>query len=452
MGKEQSRNEAFLAQRYHPETFRYSPVERPEKNDGLAAWIEYFDTNWKDQGLSFNWYSLQQKDKKIGFSIKSQLVHLNDVRSSEQVSNLRQKTRQDLLGFKLEYLSDHLIYPRKYTIKPDFIDPTKLRLEDRLYGKLPYNEDHSPDIEEIISDEERGGKVKKGLSEMKRFFLAGDTPSGSIAIMVSPLGETGLKTDDGKEITYPDSYFFIMRKDGDTVMNYSLKTDFGMAECHEAMVQLKGKRLSETATVEDFVTAVETVKTGEHAKIRGVEDVIGILQSVRPSAAYKTIGWADVYQDIRKGEQLYDFDTRTHDIISDFEAFCQPGYPTKLVYQKAIAATILRMSDVYFEQQTFEKRPIVLRPGTWQKLPLGGRRTFGDVFEEVSKKPGCAGGGEDNEKKTVTTVGGERLGIADWFSCSECGWKADGPIGDTPCGGCGFSKEDYVKKYGVVCD
>jgi hypothetical protein len=38
-----------------------------------------------------------------------------------------------------------------------------------------------------------------------------------------------------------------------------------------------------------------------------------------------------------------------------------------------------------------------------------------------------------------------------WFSCSECGWEANGPIGDKPCHKCGFTKEEYVKKYGVEC-
>jgi len=39
-----------------------------------------------------------------------------------------------------------------------------------------------------------------------------------------------------------------------------------------------------------------------------------------------------------------------------------------------------------------------------------------------------------------------------WFVCSECGWHADGPIGDNSCGGCGFSKADYAEKYGIICD
>jgi ribosomal protein L37E len=40
----------------------------------------------------------------------------------------------------------------------------------------------------------------------------------------------------------------------------------------------------------------------------------------------------------------------------------------------------------------------------------------------------------------------------EFFECSECGWQASGAIGDNNCGGCGFSKADYAKKYGVVCD
>ncbi|HSA83354.1 MAG TPA: hypothetical protein VLF20_00525, partial [Patescibacteria group bacterium] len=113
------RNAAFLAQRYHKESFHYRSLERPGEKEGLASWITYFDTNWDKEGLPFTWHLLQNKNHKIGFSIKGQLRTLMDLTDGDQVARFRQRTKQDLLGFKLEYLSDHLIYPRRYTLKSD---------------------------------------------------------------------------------------------------------------------------------------------------------------------------------------------------------------------------------------------------------------------------------------------------------------------------------------------
>jgi rubrerythrin len=77
-------------------------------------------------------------------------------------------------------------------------------------------------------------------------------------------------------------------------------------------------------------------------------------------------------------------------------------------------------------------------------------------MDEVALILGCGGGGA-TKKTAVTTAGGERLGMInnnqEGFRCSECTFKAekDVSVGDT-CPGCGFTKADYAKKYGVVCD
>lgn len=423
----ESRNAAFLAKTYHPDSFHYRLVERPGEGAPLRQWIDYFDISWQKEGLPFNWYTLQNKNKKIGFSLQGQLRGLTDLTSEKQVNNFRQRSKQDLLGFKLEYLSDHLIYPRKYTIRPDINNPddrTKLRLEDKMYGTVEGHEDHSPDIVEVVSADERNGTVKASLEKMKQFLLSPDTPDDSIAVMTSPLGETGLETDDGKSIRYPDSYFFIMQKKGDTVMNYSLKTNFSIEECREAVFRLKGGRLSQTASLEDVVTAIATITPEDGRKINRVEDVIAILQSIHPGEPHKNVAWSDVYQDVVEGEQLYEFDEKTQAIIKDFETFCEPGYATKLLYQKGLAATILRMSDAYYKQRQEENRPVLIRQGVPETV--GRPEDFGAILNEVASKPGCAGGGE--ETTSVMTAGGLRLAVIGEdehgslsFNCPDCG-------------------------------
>jgi hypothetical protein len=393
---------------------------RPSENASTPAWINYFDTNWKKEGLPFNWYNLSHKDKAIGFSMQSQMNLLKSPNNAEQVADWRQKTKQDLLGFKLEYLSDHLVYPQKYHRNPT--DPT--RLEDPLYGKSKYNPNASADIEEMVSADERNGSVKESLRDLKKFFLSDKTPDGSLGIMISPKGETGLKTDNGQEIEYPDSYFFIMQKTGDTVTNYTVKTDLSVEECREA--SFTGKPLSEFASVEDQVRATAMITPGEHDSIKSVKDVIGVLKNIKPDYAFKKIGWEEVEQDIVNADKLYNFDSKTSQAIADFEAFTVTGHPTRLVYQKAIAATILRMSDVFFQEQEHIRRPIILKEGSWQYPQYESYRSFGAMLAQVAERPGCAGGGGKNSVFVTSlatrlgTVGEDQYG-GRTFNCPSCG-------------------------------
>lgn len=39
----------------------------------------------------------------------------------------------------------------------------------------------------------------------------------------------------------------------------------------------------------------------------------------------------------------------------------------------------------------------------------------------------------------------------EWFQCPKCGFKADGPVGNT-CPGCGLTKEVYAEETGISCD
>jgi len=396
-------------------------MSRPAERAGTMAWIQYFDNNWQKEGLPFDWYTLKNKQHKVGFSMKGQLRTLMNLDDAEQVAQFRKRTKQDLLGFKLEYLSDHLIYPRKYTLKPE-----AGRMEDRLYGTVNGNPDSSPDSVEVVSEAERNGTVKASLKKMKEFFLSSDTPVGATAVMFSPKGDTGLKTDDGSSITYPDSYFFIMQKESDnTVMNYTLKTNFSLEECRKAVFALTGKVLPENAQVEDFVKTIATIRPGEHPQIQDAQDVVKLLQLIHPQNPWQDKGWDSVYQDIADKEKLYDFDTKTHDIIDDFEEFCVPGYPTKIMYQKGIAAALLCMSDAYYREEDKRKGHGTLSRNIWQYINFP--QSFGAVMAAVAEKPGCAGGGS---KKTtaVITAGGERLGVVGEdkygslrFNCPDCG-------------------------------
>ncbi|HVA96810.1 MAG TPA: hypothetical protein VND99_04095 [Candidatus Acidoferrales bacterium] len=418
-------------------------IERRGFSGGLLdQHIRHFDRNWKVEGLPPDWFRLQSKTgRHIGFSMNSQMDLLGNVTNSE-VATWIPKTVQDLRGFKLEYLTDHIVYPCKYERSSS--DPT--RLENRHYGYT--------DIIDTVSADERGGSVRRSLQEMKAFFLDDDTPDGSIAVMVSPRGETGLRTDDGKLIQYPDSYFFFMVKEGDTVHNFTLKTDFSIAECRDVIARLTGVTLPVDAPLEQYVRTIAKIKPGGHDATPDVTEIVGVLEQVRPEYAFTSEGrnekitWRDVYQDIRQRDQLYEFSEKTNMIINEFEAYCLQGNHTKLEYQKALAATILRMSKVFFLEENYPEGAVPLVSNQWSTVrpPLA---TYGDVLTATTKRPGCSGGGS-GESLFVKSPDGVRRGETDWFTCPKCHYKADGPIGDT-CPKCKITKQEYAESGGKAC-
>ncbi len=237
--------------------------------------------------------------------------------------------------------------------------------------------------------------------------------------MTSPKGDSGLTTDSGEQITYPDSYFFIMQKKADSVTNYTVKTNFTHQESREVIYRLTGKRLPVMASIEEYVEAVAAIKPGESEEIQSVSDVVGVLEKVRSTHAFKNsvtqekTGWEDVYKDILQGERLYQFNEKTQQMIADFEVYCLQEGLTKHDLQKAIAATILRMSQLYYTEEAAKKQRVILKPDTWYKPNQIDVKSFGSILNAIAEQPGCAGGGGASGKTVVVNSVTPRLGVVD---------------------------------------
>jgi hypothetical protein len=375
-----------------PDRINSSQELRPAKDAGTAAWIHYFDTNWKQEGLPSDWYNLKtQSKKRVGFILNQQMDILKNPYDKDALSDWITKTKRDLEGFKLEFLSDNVVYPRKYVRNP--LDQT--RLEDPLYGKAKDGSNYAK-ITELVSDQERNGAVKSSVENMQEFFAT--APDGAIAIMTSPLGPSGFKTEDGLAIDYPDSYFFIMQKSGNTVMNYTVKTDLRLQHCRQVIAQLTGKNLPENASLETYVQTLAFINPGEHARIRTIDDVITIMENVQPEHAFidkqnaKITKWEDVRDQIRRGEDLYNFGNETAEIIDEYVEYAQEGIHTKAELHKAISVTILRLGELFFGKELpAHSGPVTLTPNVWQFVDQKG--LFGAILERTAERRGCSGGG-----------------------------------------------------------
>lgn len=414
--------------------------EQLSQNASLEEHIRYFDRNWQSEGLPTEWYKLGEN---VGFSMKSQMTRLKDT-SAESLAPWKQESSYLISGFTLEYLSKHVVYPCKYERNPN--DPTKIG--DPAYGYT--------DMVEIISEKERKGSVKQAVREAKAYLE--NAPVGAIVVMTSPFGDTGLQTDDHEAIEYPDSYFFLLHKDGEGkdfhITNYTIKTDFTYAECREVIYQLTGKLLDPTAPLEEYVTAIAKINPEEHEKIKSINDAVKILESVRKTPyIYKNVPFANVYNEIAQGEELYQFSQETQRLKRAFKGFCDRAGYDKLMYQKALAATILLVSEHELrDPHMYKPNVMTVYQHDSSNISYYPRKTFGNVLQEVSERPGCAGGGK--KVTSVSTMGGDRGALVrdsdilsdsdEPFTCPSCKQTADGPVGNT-CPNCGLTKEKYVE-------
>lgn len=100
-------------------------------------------------------------------------------------------------------------------------------------------------------------------------------------------------------------------------------------------------------------------------------------------------------QDVSRRQELYEFDKKTGEIISEFKEYASSGEHSESEIQKALAATFLRLSKYFLVDKKTEY-------GKDQEVVRGARRmsqvrviTYGQIVAEVQKLPGCAGGGKD---------------------------------------------------------
>lgn len=436
----------------------YVSPERQVSQATLGSYIAHFDANWNTEGLPQDWY----KFKGIGFNMESQM---NLLQATDENSKklFEQQTRMDMLGFALEYLSGGLVYTFKYHVasKPD----GTRALFDEVYKKF---------MMDTASREERGGTVVDAMEKEQEFFLNENTPNGAMTVRISPKGPSGIKDSEGNYIDYPDSYIFISQKKKDsekgmTVEGTTIKTDFNLIECREVIKRLTGKDLPYGASLQDFNQVLQRIIPSDRRdSLQSPADVIGLLQSVRDNNnAFKDQAWDEVYNDIGRREDLYTFNKNTQDAMRDFTEYVSALnisdmylYDARLELKKATAATLLRISKHFMDEkrakylQASEKNYFVEKKNTLiPQMALQGMN-YGEVFSEVKKIEGCAGGGASQNESTsifsqVNRSGrktGNKEDKSSWFTCPKCESAFQPPVGDS-CPGCHYSKNDFIKEH-----
>ncbi len=308
------------------------------------------------------------------------------------------------------------------------------------------------------------------MKKEQAFFLDPNTPDGAMIVRLSPKGASGIKDGEGNYIDYPDSYFFISQKKGNEVIGTTIKTDFNLTECRGVIKRLTGKDLPFGASLQDFNRVLQEIAPNSRRDaINTPEDVIGLLQSIRGEnkQAFKDQVWDEVYADMDRREELYTFNKDTQDAMRDFKEYVLDADisdlsldEARLLMQKATATTLLRISKHFMDekmpQQTsiiekdyFRDQKNVLHP----QIPMQGMN-YGQVFTEVKKIEGCAGGGSSKNENTsifsqVDRLGrktGDKVDKSSWFTCPDCEKSSPPPVGNS-CPQCGLTKEAFIEKH-----
>jgi hypothetical protein len=347
--------------------------------------------------------------------------------------------------------------------------------------------------ESVTSPLEREGAVSKALFGDKEKGIKGveeklrDADPGTVAVMVSPPGWSGFSDADGKAIRYPETQVYtIHKKDDGSLQAYTFRYD-ATIEQNEELQQKLGLEIPESHGQKDRIKkmlgnvaiiqpidAVRAELAGKPA-IRSFEDVVTLMQESvgGREVMYDGDGNQKTFDEVR--EQLANPEGFAHehpltgkliDRFLDYARwrFQQGGTRAEIEkdLQISLALTPLHLNKLYRDIEN-------LAPDVSQSI---GRRletmSAGDSIRNLEKyirngvdydaakkdladRPGCAGGGGSNTYVTSMGVSRKAESGQEWFSCSECGWKADGPIGESACGGCGFTKAQYEEKYGIAC-
>ncbi len=401
---------AERAATYDPRSFEPQPqlrvVEALPPQSELQRLITHFDENWRQEGLPQDWYRL----RGVGFNVEAEMKVLRD--QEIPLSDRAAQSERNLIGFKVEYLDQNAsVYPVEYE--------TRFGAD----GAYLYDKRYKASMISTVSTDERNGSARDALVSVESFMLSA-APVGSLAVMTSPEGPTGapdgsggLRDNSGQQIRYPDSYFFVFqKKEGGRVTGFGLRTDSTALECRNVIRRLTGKELPVDAPLEDYVRQIALISPS--SEVSSVRDVMDVLRTSRAQDRQTLIdkknSWEKANADTERGEQLYELDVEGRQIIAEYRDLVSSGSLSDIELQKALSATVLRLSKLYLfdkKREAYSVKGNVIFPDRFDSGRESGP-AFGHTLNEVKKIDGCAGGGESaNAVKSII----DRQGMAVMF-------------------------------------
>lgn len=269
--------------------FSDTPVLKEELNLEFlekSKWREWDKTGFK----------LRQQLQKLAIDYQTKLSEGKSPQSA--ISEWTQETSEDVEGFWFEYLCQHLVLPIK--IEKKFIDG-KWEIVCPRYSNKP--------LTETVLPEERNGAAKEGISKLTEFLTS--APENSMAILISPSGWSGLKTDDGERITYTETQIYVYKINLlGKVEAITLRTDCSLAQNIALYRTLFDNNLPVFKSSQTDQSIIEEM-VGNPILIDGtessldLEDVIKTLELIKDSKyALKERTFAELWEHFQKRHEI----------------------------------------------------------------------------------------------------------------------------------------------------
>lgn len=381
--------------------------------------------------------------KNAGFQTKAQVdLLMQNIKDGVPLEKSFQQIEQDIHAFKTEYLVEGPLFP---IVLNKVQKEGKTRIAGKLYADKLWVD--------AIDEKERDGAVKQSVLEMEQFLI--DARPGSLVMMTSPSGWSGY---DG--ITYPDTqtYAVEVQRDG-SLRGFTLKTDMSLTQNKELLGRYRGldheslSNLNDKTAIKQLVSTVIKFYPEDKKKIEGIiQDIKHIKDN---EVAYvDSIGrsryFLEMMEHLANPESLWTLDETTQELADKLKEYIsyriqQPDPTMAQDIRVALGYTILQlMYKVRPPIRGAEMRSgAVYHPSEEQTiLPFDPRREA----EEMSKIPGCAGGGNNGKNGTVDSVTTRRAilnGEASLGDKCSCGANLDNHY---HCPGCNkkYADETHV--------
>lgn len=369
------------------------------------------------------------------FDIEGEIDCLFKIGDQKQTEGLDRKAaldeglkevRGNLIGFKLEFLMQEALLP----------NPVAQNREGHLINAISGQR-----ILPMITEDERCGAVYDSFTAVEDFFKGSE--NGSMAIIASPPGPSGLKDSFGRAITYPDHQMYMFRKneigkmEAFTVvsdMNYQQTLDFMEIMGKDRKLFGVGKTEEEklAAVVRNAVFLPPTLQGANR-----FEDIISNMQTVMGTDVVRTVeqpvpgtnqkrivkkGFSEVYSKLSQGEKLLNLDADCERTVRSFENFARDML--EIVSPEAARNGLeIKLHDTIVEMYMAlkgERVPVNLDSFSRQRVYQG-------YAASISMIAGCSGGGMGGME---TPFGIRRISLGSELS-----------LGKKSCDGCKQEKE-----------
>jgi len=320
----------------------------------------------------------------VGFSVKKQVkLLIDDYREilnkggviDDVLPLWLERTREDIELFCYEYPLGMFVFPNRIEVG-----------ENKEGGTVFYAPRYRKNLMDTILPQERDGAVVEGIKRTEELF--GVIPNNSCALLVSPLGESGLQDDRGSEIEYLDTQIYTYLKDQEgEVQSVTLRTDLSLGECEELILGAPEKRKT-------IWERAKIVASTPRASVAGsFEEVVELLESLTGR------NYQNLYKEIDKWSKSRILDPKIIARMERFETLVLENISDLTPKQTRLLAIELGKTilDIY----------LVIQDESGD--PAGSKYSYFDALSKLQQLPGCNGGGKVTSLPLIFTSFGPRL-------------------------------------------